>query len=114
MTNEIILHLGNVNSYYGRGKARKQVLKNVSLTLHKGEVLGVVGESGSGKSTLAKCAIGLVTDIEGERKLNVENSQMVFQDSYGSLNPAKTVGWILEEPLRVRGCAIKKSCAAAP
>ena len=108
MTNEIILHLDNVNSYYGRGKARKQVLKNVSLTLHKGEVLGVVGESGSGKSTLAKCAIGLVTDIEGERKLNVENSQMVFQDSYGSLNPAKTVGWILEEPLRVRGLRDKK------
>ena len=113
MTNEIILHLGNVNSYYGRGKARKQVLKNVSLTLHKGEVLGVVGESGSGKSTLAKCAIGLVTDIEGERKLNVENSQMVFQDSYGSLNPAKTVGWILEEPLRVRGQRQRVSIAAS-
>lgn len=103
MTNEIVLRLEHLNSYYGKGKDRKQVLKDVSLQLHRGEILGIVGESGSGKSTLAKCAIGLVTDIEGDRQLNVQRPQMVFQDPYGSLNPTKTIGWILEEPLRVIG-----------
>ena len=107
MESEITLQLKNLNSFYGKGKKRKQVLKNVSLELRRGEVLGIVGESGSGKSTLAKCILGLVTDIEGELTVNTQRPQMVFQDPYGSLNPVKTVGWILEEPLRVIGIADK-------
>lgn len=103
MSSELALQIENLNSYYGKGKSRTQVLKNVSLELREGEVLGIVGESGSGKSTLAKCVLGIVTDIEGELKLSARRPQMVFQDPYGSLNPAKTVGWILEEPLRVTG-----------
>lgn len=103
MSSEFALQIKNLNSYYGKGKDRKQVLRNVSLELREGEVLGVVGESGSGKSTLAKCVLGMVTDTEGELKLNAQRPQMVFQDPYGSLNPAKTIGWILEEPLRVIG-----------
>ena len=63
----------------------------------------MVGESGSGKSTLAKCVLGMVTDITGTLEVNSPRPQMVFQDPYGSLNPAKTVGWILEEPLRAAG-----------
>ena len=62
-----------------------------------------MGESGSGKSTLAKCLLGLVTDIEGELVVKAVRPQMVFQDPFGSLNPVKTVGWILEEPLRAMG-----------
>jgi len=100
---ELIFEAKNLSSWYGRGKGRKQVLRNVSLSLKEGEVLGIVGESGSGKSTLAKCILGLVTDIEGELTVNTTRPQMVFQDPYGSLNPAKTVGWILEEPLRAMG-----------
>ena len=93
----------NLSSYYGKGKSRLRYLKNVSLTIGEGESVGLVGESGAGKSTLAKCLLGLVTDIEGELTVNAVRPQMVFQDPYGSLNPAKTVGWILEEPLRAMG-----------
>ena len=93
----------NLCSYYGKGKSRLRYLKNVSLPIGEGEIVGLVGESGSGKSTLAKCLLGLVTDIEGELTVNAVRPQMVFQDPYGSLNPAKTVGWILEEPLRAMG-----------
>ena len=101
--NEPIIKTAHLNSWYGRGKDRKQVLRDVSLALNPGEVLGIVGESGSGKSTLAKCVLGLVTDITGELTVSSTRPQMVFQDPYGSLNPAKTVGWILEEPLRAAG-----------
>lgn len=79
------------------------MLRDVSVELAPGEVLGIVGESGSGKTTLAKCVLGMVTDITGELTVNSRRPQMVFQDPYGSLNPAKTVGWILEEPLRAAG-----------
>lgn len=79
------------------------MLWDVSVELAPGEVLGIVGESGSGKTTLAKCVLGMVTDITGELTVNSQRPQMVFQDPYGSLNPAKTVGWILEEPLRAAG-----------
>ena len=103
-----ILRMERLNSWYGRGRARKQVLRNVTLSLAPGEVLGVVGESGSGKSTLAKCVLGLVTDITGTLAVDSPRPQMVFQDPYGSLNPAKTVGWILEEPLRAAGVKDKE------
>lgn len=100
---EPIVRISHLNSWYGRGRARRQVLRDVSLELAPGQALGVVGESGSGKSTLAKCVLGLVTDITGTLEVNSPRPQMVFQDPYGSLNPAKTVGWILEEPLRAAG-----------
>ncbi|MDE6259256.1 MAG: ATP-binding cassette domain-containing protein [Oscillospiraceae bacterium] len=102
MSNAIV-HIEHLNSWYGKGKERKQVLRDVSVELAPGEVLGIVGESGSGKTTLAKCVLGMVTDITGELAVNSQRPQMVFQDPYGSLNPAKTVGWILEEPLRAAG-----------
>lgn len=101
--NDPIVRIAHLDSWYGRGKGRKQVLRDVSLELAPGEALGVVGESGSGKSTLAKCVLGMVTDIAGTLEVNSARPQMVFQDPYGSLNPAKTVGWILEEPLRAAG-----------
>ena len=100
---EPIVRISRLSSWYGRGRARTQVLRDVSLELAPGEALGVVGESGSGKSTLAKCVLGMVTDITGTLEVNSPRPQMVFQDPYGSLNPAKTVGWILEEPLRAAG-----------
>lgn len=108
MPRDEILTIRDLNSYYGRGKARRQVLRNVSLTLGEGEVLGIVGESGSGKTTLAKCMLGMVRDTQGGLTLNAPRPQLVFQDPYGSLNPCKTVGWILEEPLRAAGVKDKQ------
>lgn len=84
-------------------KKFKKVVNKVSLSLKYGEILGIVGESGSGKSTLAKAITGLIKDMSGEIKLKDKKPQMVFQDPYGSLNPAKKVNWILEEPLKIAG-----------
>ena len=105
---EPILEIRNVNSFYRIGgnaftKGRTvQVLKNINLTLYRGEVLGLVGESGSGKSTLAKSILGM-TEYEGEIIHHSPRPQMVFQDPYSSLNPAFTVRRIVEEPLLIYG-----------
>ena len=96
-------------TFFGKEKITTAV-KNVSFELYKGEVLGLVGESGSGKSTISKALTGLLPLTEGElvKKQGIQTPRMVFQDPYGSLNPAKKVGWILEEPLKIRGGYTKK------
>ena len=63
----------------------------------------MVGESGCGKSTFARTIVGLNKDYKGTLEINSERPQMVFQDPFGSLNPAKRIGWILQEPLKLRG-----------
>ncbi len=101
---EPILEVKHLNSFYTQARgSRKQVLKDVSFTIHPGEILGLVGESGSGKTTLCRAILGLVGDYEGEIIHHSTRPQMVFQDPFSSLNPAHTIGWILEEPLRVQG-----------
>ena len=96
------------------GRATVKALAGASFTLARGRTLAVVGESGCGKSTLARL-ITLIepptagtlkfdgadvagADRETLRKLR-QRVQIVFQDPYGSLNPRKKVGAILEEPL---------------
>ncbi len=110
--------------------ARKGLVKavdGVSFTLRPGETLAVVGESGCGKSTLARVATliepptdgqlaidgAAVSDDESRRRLRL-SVQMVFQNPYGSLNPRKTVGAILQEPLEInrRGDAAAREAAA--
>ena len=80
-----------------------QALTDISFHIGAGEVLGLVGESGCGKSTLSKAILGMLPDVQGEVIHYTKRPQMVFQDPFSSLNPAKTVGWILEEPLRIFG-----------
>lgn len=108
MPRKTVLAVRHLNSYYRQGHAlvpgaakKKQVLKDVSFSVAEGEILGLVGQSGGGKSTLARVVCGIVTDYTGE-VICTSRPQMVFQDPFGSLNPAKTVGWILEEPLRIQ------------
>lgn len=105
-----ILEVNHLNVYYTEKKGllknksdRKHALKDVSFTMQRGEILGLVGESGCGKTSLAKAILGMQRQFDGDINLQCQNPQMVFQDPYGSLNPAKKIGWILEEPMRVRG-----------
>lgn len=103
-----ILSVNGVNIYYyqnGRIRrgVKKQIVKQVSFHINEGEVVGIVGESGSGKSTLAKAIAGLNMFYEGEITCTETRPQMVFQDPYSSLNQAKKVQWILEEPLKIKG-----------
>lgn len=97
-----VLELHGVNAYYKDGRTRTQVLKEVSFSIYEGDIVGLVGESGSGKSTLCKAILGLLKDYEGEITHYTKRPQMVFQDPFRSLNPRKTIGWILEEPLKVQ------------
>ena len=107
----------------------KHAVNGVSFAVNKGEIFGIVGESGCGKSTLLKAVSGLLSGYTGEvslqvggpyaakenvpeqlsdRKTKTAGVQMVFQDPYTSLNPAKKVGWILEEPLRLNTTLTKE------
>lgn len=90
------------------GKSRTQILSGVSFSIDYGEILGLVGESGCGKSTLAKAITGVARDTEGDIICEDGRPQMIFQDPFSSLNPAKTVGWIIEEPLRIQGAIARR------
>ena len=94
-----------------------RALDGVSFRLHEGRTLAVVGESGSGKSTLARQVTMVETPTSGEllldgrdvaRATRAEREalrpqvQMVFQNPYASLNPRRTVGALLEEPLAIQ------------
>ena len=109
MTDQPVLEVRHLNTWYRQngnrlfGQKRKQALRDVSFTIHEGEVLGLVGESGSGKSTLAKAILGMLDQYEGEIIHHSKRPQMVFQDPYSALNPSRSVRWILEEPLKIYG-----------
>ena len=90
-----------ITGYFNPGAKQRLIVKNASFTMYEGEIMGLVGESGSGKTTLGKTILGMLDDTEGEVIHYSERPQMIFQDPYGSLNPKKTVGWILQEPLRI-------------
>lgn len=117
---EPILEVRHLNSYYAEDRSffggkekRRQVLQDVSFTIDRGEIVGLVGESGSGKTTLSRAILGMITDYEGEIIHHSQRPQMVFQDPFSSLNPAHSIGWILEEPLRVQGKLSAKERKAA-
>ena len=93
-----LLKVSHISASYQEGKQRKTVLHDISFELHENEILGLVGESGCGKSTLSKVILGFIRPDEGEIFSQVDHPQMIFQDPFSSLNPAKKISWILEEP----------------
>jgi oligopeptide/dipeptide ABC transporter ATP-binding protein len=93
-------------------------VRDVSLDIKRGEVVGIVGESGCGKSTLARLVLRLIEPTSGEVTLDGTNlgslsaselrlmrrrMAMVFQDPYSSLDPRYTIAEVLAEPFRVQG-----------
>ncbi|MYX72605.1 ABC transporter ATP-binding protein [Streptomyces sp. SID3915] len=87
---------------FGRGKTALTAVDSVSLTVRAGETLGIVGESGSGKTTLGRMLVGLLAPTSG-RLTRAGRVQMVFQDPVSSLNPRRSVGESVADPLRARG-----------
>lgn len=90
------------NSPFARKKLHC-VVEGAAFDLYKGESLGLVGESGCGKTSLSKAILGMNRNVTGEILHDTIRPQMIFQDPYSSLNPTKTVGWLLQEPLRAAG-----------
>lgn len=109
--------------FFAREKLFVQAVNDVSLTIKRGETLGLVGESGCGKSTLGRLILRLEEPTAGEIYFEGENilhyeaerlrqlrrqMQIIFQDPYSSLNPRKTVGSIIGEPLVIHKISSKK------
>jgi len=122
MSSEVLLRATDVvKSFPIRGgklgtKKLATAVNGVSLDIFKGETLGIVGESGCGKSTLARCLVQLMPVTSGTVSFKGETltgrsrrqlrdtrreMQLVFQDPYASLNPRRTVGDIVADPMRI-------------
>jgi len=106
----------------GRQVGNVHAVDHVSLSIRRGETVGLVGETGCGKSTLARLVARLLEPTDGQVLYDGQDIthasraelqplrreiQMVFQDPYSSLNPKRTVGTIVGEPLRLQHIGAK-------
>lgn len=100
---ENILDIRDVTLYYFDKHKKEDISGNINFSIRRGEILGLLGKSGCGKSSLSRAIAGLSGLYNGNIIKKCSNIQMIFQDPYGSLNPSKTIGFILSEPLRNKG-----------
>ncbi|WP_406421905.1 dipeptide ABC transporter ATP-binding protein [Streptomyces sp. NBC_00842] len=115
---EPLLEAVDLRREFGRGRNRVTAVDGVSLTVHRGETLGIVGESGSGKTTLGRMLVRLLDPTGGrlhyggaeigflsDKALRPyrRELQMVFQDPVASLNPRRSIGESVADPLRAAG-----------
>lgn len=113
-----LLQLKNLKKYFKVAAGTVHAVDDVTMTIRKGETMGIVGESGCGKSTLGRNVLLLqrptagqiiyngedVTQATGKRFKELRNEmQIIFQDPYSSLNPRMTVEDTIKEPLRLSG-----------
>ena len=107
--NQLVLEVRHVSGGYRDGgflsgkDQYQEVLHDVDFVVRHGEILGLVGESGTGKTTLTRMILGLLEPEQGEIVHYTKRPQIIFQDPYSSLNPAYSVEWSVEEPLRIFG-----------
>ena len=128
--NESVIEVKGLKKYFPvtKGLLRRKVgevkaVDGVSLSLKRGEILGVCGESGCGKSTLARCVIRLYRPtsgeiifngvdisplLEGKLKRIRAGMSMVFQDSGNAFNPRQKIQAIISEPLDIHCIGDKK------
>jgi peptide/nickel transport system ATP-binding protein len=107
---DLLLEVRGLNASYQSTK----VLHEVDLQVPRGSCVAVVGESGSGKTTLARCIVGLHTQWDGSiifdghaltpgvkhrERLELQGVQYVFQNPYASLNPRRSVGGLIAQPV---------------
>ncbi len=122
-----LLVVSGLSREFGPARHRVHAVRDVDLTLREGETLGVVGESGSGKTTLGRMLVRLLDpsagrilyrgrDIAplGDRALRPlrRELQMVFQDPVSSLNPRRSIGESIADPLRAAGALTDKEIRA--
>ena len=129
--NDLLLEVSDLKMYFPiqKGLLRRttgyvKAVDGVSLSIRKGETLGLVGESGCGKTTTGRCIVRVYQPTEGEilfhdegEEVNLNllarqelkafrrNMQMIFQDPFSSLNPRMTVLELVGEPLLAHGIA---------
>ena len=107
--NQLVLEVRHVSGGYRDGgflsgkDQYQEVLHDVDFVVRHGEILGLGGESVTGKATLTRMILGLLEPEQGEIVHYTKRPQIIFQDPYSSLNPAYSVEWAVEEPLRIFG-----------
>lgn len=117
-TAEPVVAVEGLNVVYRNGRRTVHAVHDASLTIAPGEVLGLVGESGSGKSTIAGTLTGLVpiasgsvrvdgVEVAGARRRDLlpvrRSTGVVYQNPASSLNPRRTVGASIAEPMLIHG-----------
>lgn len=114
--NRPLVECRELKKVFRQGRNTILAVNDLNLSIRRGEVLGLVGESGCGKSTLGHLFTGIEEPTAGTLLLNGEDvtsptqkrrrelckkRQIVFQDPYASIDTGKTIGWLLEEPLKI-------------